>query len=156
MLRREPAFSKSHAETKVRSIIDVFEPCSTFVEVVYPVRREFGDFTLVKGIRAQHGGGRDRMVCLGGWLRFGWFRSMVFFVAILLLGLRIRPDVNEDQVKALATLSTYKYACLGIDMAGSHGGIVIDPAVYTEEERKSILMKYALELVKINCCGELM
>lgn len=56
-------------------------------------------------------------------------------------------------MKALATLATYRYACLGIDMNGSHGGIKICKSDYTEGELKSIIQKYAAEVLRKGSLG---
>lgn len=50
-------------------------------------------------------------------------------------------------MKALAALATYRYACLGIEMNGSHGGIKICKTDYTQEELKKIVQTYILELI---------
>lgn len=65
-----------------------------------------------------------------------------------ILGLTISADVTKDMMKASAALATYKYACLGIDMNGSHGGIKICKSDYSEQELKSIVQKYTFELIK--------
>lgn len=56
--------------------------------------------------------------------------------------------MTRDQVKALAVLSTYKHACMGIRLAGGHGGVKIDPKNYKPIELQRITKKYAAELYK--------
>lgn len=53
----------------------------------------------------------------------------------------------------MAALSTYRYACLGIDMAGSCGGIKINPVDYDRDDLKVILQSYAMELGKRGLYG---
>lgn len=69
------------------------------------------------------------------------------------VGLTISSEVSKDMVKALAALATYRCACFGIDMNGSHGGIKVCKSDYTEEELKSIVQKYALELINRGALG---
>ena len=41
-------------------------------------------------------------------------------------GIRFHPGVNEDEVRALATLMSIKSAAVDIPMGGGKGGVVID------------------------------
>lgn len=41
-------------------------------------------------------------------------------------GIRFHPEVNEDEVRALATLMSVKTAAVAIPMGGGKGGVVID------------------------------
>ena len=42
-------------------------------------------------------------------------------------GLRYHPEVDLDEVRALATLMTWKTAVVNIPYGGAKGGIAIDP-----------------------------
>lgn len=88
---------------------------------------------------------------------FGWYEggieSLVFATSCSVLGLTISAEVSKDMMKALAALATYKYACLGIDMKGSHGGIKVCKSDYSEKELKSIVQKYGLELISRGSFG---
>ncbi|MEL6983110.1 MAG: Glu/Leu/Phe/Val dehydrogenase dimerization domain-containing protein [Actinomycetota bacterium] len=53
-------------------------------------------------------------------------------------GLRFHPDVDLDEVKALAAWMTFKTALVGIPFGGAKGGVTIDPADHSEEEMRRI------------------
>lgn len=57
-------------------------------------------------------------------------------------------------MKALAALATYKYACFGIDVNGSHGGIQICKTDYTENELKDIVQTYIVGIVSRGSLGD--
>lgn len=61
-------------------------------------------------------------------------------------GLRYHPDVNADEVTALAGWMTYKCAIVDIPYGGGKGGISFDPGEYTDEELEDITRAFATEL----------
>lgn len=61
-------------------------------------------------------------------------------------GLRYHPDVNSDEVTALAGWMTYKCAIVDIPYGGGKGGISIDPSEYSESDLESITRAFATEL----------
>lgn len=58
-------------------------------------------------------------------------------------GIRFHKDVNEDEVRALATLMSLKCAVAGIPYGGGKGGIIVDPSKLTTEELKKLSQEYA-------------
>ena len=58
-------------------------------------------------------------------------------------GVRFHPNVNQDEVQALATLMSLKCAVAGIPYGGGKGGVAVDPKVLTEEELKDLSIAYA-------------
>jgi glutamate dehydrogenase (NAD(P)+) len=57
-------------------------------------------------------------------------------------GLRFHPDVDLDEVKALAAWMTFKTALAGIPFGGAKGGVTIDPGAYSEQEMKRIVRRF--------------
>ena len=83
------------------------------VEVL--LRRDEGDLEVYEGYRVQHNSSR------------GPFKG----------GIRYHPDADIDEVRALASLMTWKTAVVDIPFGGAKGGIKVDPMgmSLTEKER---------------------
>lgn len=64
-------------------------------------------------------------------------------------GVRFHPDVDMDEVRALATLMTIKCAALNIPLGGGKGGVAIDPRGRGEAELESVARQYARGLVDV-------
>jgi len=57
-------------------------------------------------------------------------------------GIRFHPNVNIDEVQALATLMSFKTAVAGMPMGGGKGGVVVNPKELTEAELEELSRKY--------------
>ncbi|MBF0293289.1 MAG: Glu/Leu/Phe/Val dehydrogenase [Nitrospinae bacterium] len=62
-------------------------------------------------------------------------------------GTRLHPDVNLDEVKALATLMTLKTALVDVPFGGGKGGIVVDPKKLSQSELERLIRKYTVKLL---------
>ncbi|HZU65282.1 MAG TPA: Glu/Leu/Phe/Val dehydrogenase [Novosphingobium sp.] len=65
-------------------------------------------------------------------------------------GIRYAPDVDQDEVEALAALMSYKCALMGLPFGGSKGALKIDPAQWTPSELERITRRFAQELIRQN------
>lgn len=61
-------------------------------------------------------------------------------------GIRFHPQVNLEEVKALATLMSLKTAAVGLPLGGSKGGVVVDPRDLNQQELEELSRKYVAHL----------
>lgn len=57
-------------------------------------------------------------------------------------GIRFHPDVNADEVQALATLMSLKTAAVNIPLGGGKGGIQVNPKLLSVDELEELSRKY--------------
>ncbi len=65
-------------------------------------------------------------------------------------GIRYSPDVDQEEVEALAALMSYKCALMGLPFGGSKGALKIDPSEWTKRELERITRRFAQELIRQN------
>lgn len=92
--------------------------------VNFPVKMDDGRIEMFTGYRVQHNN------------TLGPFKG----------GLRFHPNVNIDEVRALATWMTWKSAIADIPYGGAKGGIQIDPRKYSQTELERISRRFAFAL----------
>lgn len=63
-------------------------------------------------------------------------------------GIRFSPNVDQEEVEALATLMTFKCALVEVPFGGSKGGLCIDPREWETHELEIITRRFAYELIK--------
>ncbi len=101
----------------VRSILA--EPRNELI-VHFPVRMDDGQTKMFKGYRIQHNNLR------------GPFKG----------GLRYHQGVSLDDLKALASMMTWKSALMGIPFGGAKGGIKFDPHEHSVDEIRRITRRF--------------
>jgi glutamate dehydrogenase (NAD(P)+) len=57
-------------------------------------------------------------------------------------GLRFHPAVDVDEVRALASLMTWKTAVVGVPFGGAKGGIAVDPASLSQGELERLTRRF--------------
>jgi len=61
-------------------------------------------------------------------------------------GIRFHPQVDADEVKALATWMTWKCAVLDIPFGGAKGGVQCDPTTMSVEEKRRVTRRFVAAL----------
>jgi glutamate dehydrogenase (NAD(P)+) len=86
-----------------------------------------GDIHVFTGFRVQHNGAR------------GPYKG----------GIRYHPEVDLDEVRALATLMTWKTAVAGIPFGGAKGGVNVDASAVDEAELQQITRSFIDKIEKV-------
>ncbi len=61
-------------------------------------------------------------------------------------GLRYHPEVDIDEVRALASLMTWKTALIGVPFGGAKGGIQVDPAQLSPRELERLTRRFTEQI----------
>jgi glutamate dehydrogenase (NAD(P)+) len=88
--------------------------------VHFPVRMDSGELKMFTGYRIQHNN------------LLGPYKG----------GIRYHPDVNKDELKALAAMMTWKCALMDIPFGGAKGGVACDPRLLSETERMRLTRRF--------------
>lgn len=62
-------------------------------------------------------------------------------------GIRFHPEVDGDEVRALATLMSFKTACVGLPLGGGKGGIILDPKELNDQHLEELSRGFVRALV---------
>jgi len=61
-------------------------------------------------------------------------------------GIRFHPEVNLEEVRALATLMSFKTAAVGLPLGGGKGGVAVNPKELSDAELEEISRKFVRHL----------
>ena len=61
-------------------------------------------------------------------------------------GIRYHPKVDQDEVRSLASLMTWKTAVVGIPYGGAKGGLAVDPREYSEAELERMTRAFVRQI----------
>lgn len=64
-------------------------------------------------------------------------------------GIRYSPDVNLDEVKALAMWMTWKCALLNLPLGGAKGGVCVNPKKLSKKELERLTRRYTTEIINM-------
>jgi glutamate dehydrogenase (NAD(P)+) len=112
-------------------LLDQIKACNSIYKFNFPLRNEDGTYEVITGYRIQHS--QHKLPVKGG-IRYSSF-------------------VDEEEVKGLAALMTYKCALVNVPFGGAKGGVSIDPLKYNVNQLERITRRYTAELIKKKFIG---
>jgi glutamate dehydrogenase (NAD(P)+) len=112
-------------------ILDQIKRCNSVYRFEFPLRQPDGAVEVIEAWRVEHS--HHKLPVKGG--------------------IRYSPDVNEDEVKALAALMTFKCAIVDVPFGGAKGAVRIDARQCSVEQLERLTRRYTHELIKKNFIG---
>jgi len=112
-------------------LLSQIKACISVYRMQFPLKRDDGTIEVINGWRAQHS--VHRLPTKGG--------------------IRFAPEVDEDEVSALAALMTYKCALVDVPFGGAKGAVRVDRTKYSDAELERITRRYTYELFAKNLIG---
>ena len=64
-------------------------------------------------------------------------------------GIRYAPDVNLDEVRALASWMTWKCAVVNIPFGGAKGGVICNPSLMSDGELERLTRRYTAGIIEM-------
>jgi len=112
-------------------ILDQIKHINSVLHLTFPLKRDDGSVEVIHAWRAEHS--QHKLPTKGG--------------------IRYAEMVNEDEVKALAALMSYKCAIVNVPFGGAKGGVKINAYKYSDDELERITRRFTFELFKKNYIG---
>ena len=107
-----------------KGIIDALRYPKRVVSVTFPIEMDDGSVQIFKGCRVVH----NRTLGPGKG------------------GIRFHPDVDLNEVSAMAALMTWKCALIEVPFGGAKGGVICDPKKLSSHELRRITRRFISEL----------
>lgn len=107
-------------------IVAALQQCEREVVISIPLRRG-EDVEVLTGYRVQHSSARGP--------RKG--------------GIRFHQEVNLDEVRALASLMTWKTALIDVPFGGAKGGVAVDASKLSEIEKEEIIRRWTRQIIHV-------
>lgn len=107
-------------------VISALSSCEREVVISIPLRKG-SDVDVLTGYRVQHSSARGP--------RKG--------------GIRFHQDVDLDEVRALASLMTWKTALIDVPFGGAKGGVAVDASTLSLIEKEEIIRRWTRSLVHV-------
>ena len=114
-----------------KGLSDQIKSCDSVYHLRFPITLDNGEIEVIDAWHGEHSHHRSP---LKGGIRFSSL-------------------VNEDEVKVLASLMTFKCALVNVPFGGGKGGIKIDSKNYSKSELERITRRYTFELFSRNSLG---
>ena len=109
------------------SFVQIIKEARRATIVKLPVQMDDGSFRVFTGYRVQHS-------IIRGPAKGG---------------IRYHPDVNLDEVTALAAWMTWKCAVVGIPFGGGKGGVACDPSKMSKGELERLTRRYTADMIDV-------
>ncbi len=106
--------------------VKALQSCEREVVISIPLRND-DDVQVLQGYRVQHSSARGP--------RKG--------------GIRFHEEVNLEEVRALASLMSWKTALIDVPFGGAKGGVTVDPSKLTEIQKEEIIRRWTRSLVNV-------
>lgn len=107
-------------------LISAMQHCEREVVVSIPLRSG-NDVEVLQGYRVQHSSARGP--------RKG--------------GIRFHQEVQLDEVRALASLMTWKTALIDVPFGGAKGGVAVDPRQLNDIQKEEIIRRWTRQLIHV-------
>ena len=109
-----------------KGLVDAISACEREVTISIPLHRKEG-IEVLTGYRVQHSSARGP--------RKG--------------GIRFHQDVDIDEVRALASLMTWKTALIDVPFGGGKGGVTVDATKLTPLEKEEVIRRWTRTLINV-------
>jgi len=109
------------------NVIAILRSCEREITISIPVVMDDGSVQVFEGYRVQH--------CTSRGPAKG--------------GIRYAPNVNRDEVRALAAWMTWKCAVVNVPFGGGKGGVICDPFKLSRGELERITRRYVAGIMDL-------